>query len=377
MKKRLSRIVLGFLVLVALVLVAVKIIYGGGAAYPTPTTTEPATPLAREIVVTLDFPPGNVAVSKSGRLFVNHHPFAQSHRFGATLFEIIDGKAQPFPDAGTQASLQGVFGMTVDHQERLWTIEPAGLDHATTKLSAYDLATNKRVFEQVFEKGALPFAQDLRVTADGKYVILADTGLFRFTKPSIAVFDTQTRRTRLFLQTHASTQPQDWAIRTPFGEHKLGFGLVNFTVGVDGIEISKDGQWLVYGAMSHARLYRLPMSALLDPAADDASVSSKVEDLGAKPLSDGITVDAQGRVLITDIENGGIVRRESDGRLTRLSKDPKVIWADGVVVAPNGDIVFTDSAIPAYIDQLARPPSRERLEKLRPYAVHRLRASAN
>jgi hypothetical protein len=35
-------------------------------------------------------------------------------------------------------------------------------------------------------------------------------------------------------------------------------------------------------------------------------------------------------------------------------------------------IVFTDSAIPAYIDQLARPPAEERLVAGRPYHIYRV-----
>ncbi len=44
-----------------------------------------------------------------------------------------------------------------------------------------------------------------------------------------------------------------------------------------------------------------------------------------------------------------------------------------VVVAPNGDIVFTESAIPAYLDQFGRPPTLARLIEHRPYSVYRLK----
>jgi sugar lactone lactonase YvrE len=159
---------------------------------------------------------------------------------------------------------------------------------------------------------------------------------------------------------------------------KLGWGLVSFVVGVDGIELSADGQWLYYAAMTHDRIYRLPMAALLDAKLDAAALAARIEEVAAKPMSDGITLDAQGRLLITDIENGGIARIDvqagAPAKLQTLVKSPQVIWADGVVAVPDGQVVFTDSAIPAYIHQLAAPPSLERLSAARPYHLWRFKA---
>ena len=331
---------------------------------------------ALEPIATLDFPPGNVAVSADGRMFFNYHPFAKAERFEkATVFELVDGQPRPYPSLEFQSKYQGVFGMTVDRQQRLWFVEPSGLDYPRTRLLAFDLKTNQLVFEHWFEKGALPFAQDLRVTADGATIVLADTGLFKFTVPALIIFDIATKTHRNVLTRNAALQPQDWVMRTPFGEHKLGYGLVTFAVGVDGIEISADGLWLYFGAMTHDRIFRLPMAALKDEKLDDAALGRLIEDVGRKPMSDGITLDAEGRLLITDIEHGGIARLDMkaspENKLLTLVKSPKVIWADGIVVAPDGGVIFTDSAIPAYIHQLASPPSIERLRAARPYHVWR------
>ncbi len=40
--------------------------------------------------------------------------------------------------------------------------------------------------------------------------------------------------------------------------------------------------------------------------------------MGTKPLSDGIEVDAQGRVIVTDIEHGALVRFDADGAMETL-----------------------------------------------------------
>lgn len=377
--KALRRVVVVLVALIAAALLWLKVVHGGGQPYPGVSTPPLVAVSTMEKIATLDYPPGNVAVSVDGRIFFNDHPFAQAHRFEkATVFELVGGKPQPFPNAEQQSRYQGVFGMTVDRQQRLWFIEPAGLDHERTRLLAFDLKTGQQAFEHWFAKGELPFAQDLRVTADGKTVVLADTGLFKFTDPGLVVFDVASKTHRVVLRKHAALRPQNWVMRTPFGLHRLGFGLVTFAVGVDGIELSADGQWLYFAAMTHDRVFRLPMAALLDATQGDAALAAKIEDIGPKPMSDGIALDAQGRLLITDVENGGIARLDPQAPAPRrpqtLVKSPEVVWADGVVVAPDGAIVFTDSAIPAYIHQLAAPPSIERLSAARPYHLWRFRA---
>jgi hypothetical protein len=267
--------------------------------------------------------------------------------------------------------------MTVDRMQRLWLIEPAGLDHDKTRLLAFDLRTGKRAFEYDFPSKEAPFAQDLRVSADGKTVYLADTGLFKFTSPSLIVFDVASKNYRKLLTGDASAQPQDWVTRTHLGQrsgpHKLAFGLITFAVGLDGIELSSDGLWLYYGAMSHDTLFRVPTAALADTQLSTKDLAARIERVGRKPLSDGITLDAAGNVLITDIEQGGIARMNATGQLQTLVKMPGVVWADGVVVAPDGAVLFTDSAIPAYIDQLARPLAQDKLVAARPYHLYRFR----
>jgi sugar lactone lactonase YvrE len=378
MKTFFKRITLVLLALLVIGLLFLKLQYGGGKLYPD-VSTEPLIPQTKvETLVSLEFPPGNVSVAADGRIFFAYHPFAQVHRFDTpSVFELVAGVPKPFPNAEFQKRYQGVFGMTMDQQNRLWAIEPSGLDHEKSRLMAFDLKTNTQVFEYWFPAKEAQFAQDLRVTADGRTVILADTGLFKFTSPALIVFDVASKSYRKVLQADASTQPQDWMIRTAkdgvSSTHKLGFGLVTFSVGIDGIEISRDGNWLYYGTMSHDTMYKLPMKALLDEQLGAADLAKQIQPIGRKPLSDGITVDAQDNILITDIENGGIARMNAKGELVTLTKSPQVVWADGIVIAPDGNVLFTDSAIPAYIDQLARPPARDKLKAAAPYKIYKFK----
>ena len=365
----------GLLAFVGVALVAVKLRYGGGERMPDRSTPPVLPASAVQPLVTLDFPPGNVAVASDGRTFFAYHPFAKAERFTqATVFELVNGAPTPYPDAQFQGRYQGVFGMTVDRQQRLWLIEPASLDHKRSRLLMFDLRSNTLALEHWFDEGEARFAQDLRVSPDGGTVYLADTGLFRFSPASLLVFDVASKTHRTMLSTTPQAQAQDWVIHTRFGAHKLAWGLVTFEVGLDGIELSPDGAWLYFGAMSNDQLYKVPTSALRDRSATDAEIARQIVALGAKPLSDGITLDAEGGVIITDIEHGGLARRDPTGTLVTLARSPEIIWADGVVVAPDGALLLTDSAIPAYIDPLGRPPSLDRLVAGRPYRLYRVSA---
>lgn len=372
-RRLLARIAAALAAVLILTLVFVRIRYGGGDPYPDPIPGQPRFEASRlESVVALDFPPGNVAVTPGGRIFFCYHPFAQARRFvPASVFELVGGQPRAYPDADFQSRYQGVFGMTVDRENRLWMIEPASLDHARTRLLAFDLQSGGLAFEYWFPPKEAQFAQDLRVSPDGRTVYLADTGLFRFTSASLLVFDIASKTFRKVLVDEPSTRPQDWVIRTKFGPHKLAFGLITFSVGLDGIALSANGETLYFGAMSHDRLYRVPTAALLDPKLSAPDLARQVAEVGRKPLSDGIALDADGNILITDFEHGGIARMSPQGSLQSLVRSEKVIWADGVVVEPNGAILFTDSAIPAYLDPLARPPSLDKLTAARPYHLYR------
>lgn len=358
----------------ATALTVVKVRYGLGPAYPD-TSTAPRVPSADlGVLVDLDLPPGNVTVSADGRIFFNTHPFTQSHRFAdAFLFELSGGAPRPYPDAASQADLRFVFGMTVDAQGRLWLVSPATLDRSRTRIQAYDLGANRKVLDHELPPGVGRFAQDLRVSPDGQTLFLADTGAFRFTHAAILVVDVATWSVREVLGSDPSTQAQDRTMQTREGPYRIGFGLVSFQVGVDGIALSKDGAFLYYATMTHDALYRVRTDDLRNPQLSPAELARRVEQVGKKPPSDGIEVAPDGSVLVTDVEHGGIARLTASGALETLVRDPKIVWADGIAVAPNGDAIFTDSSIPGYLDPLLRPPSIDRLRAGRPYHIYRFR----
>jgi streptogramin lyase len=366
------------LVSVLIVFVGIfKLKYGTGQEYPDLGVGRPTEAFVLEKLIALDYPPGNLAVADNGDVYFNYHPLAKAERFvPATVFKWSKFNIEPFPSLEAQRDFQGTFGMTIDKQGRIWLVEPASLDFKHTRVSAFDLTTRKRVEFFEFPEGQASFAEDIRVTADGKFVILPNPGLFRFTASSLVIYSVLNHTFYSVKSDHPCLSPEDWIMQTPYGPNRLLWGLLNFAVGIDGIEISKDQKWLYLAPMTNSRVCRVPMAVILNSSLSPEDFNRSVEDIGEKPMSDGIAIDREGRVIITDVEHGGIMALNPTTRqLSLLARSKDIVWPDGVVVANDGDVYFTDSAIPSYIDPLVRPPKNAKLLQHRPYFIYRLKSN--
>jgi sugar lactone lactonase YvrE len=378
MKKRAALKVMLTVVSVLIVFVGiVKFKYGMGKEYPDLGAGLARESFALERLIQLDYPPGNLAVADNGDVYFNYHPLAKAERFApATVFKWSDGNIEPFPSLESQQEFQGTFGMTIDKQGRIWFIEPASLDFKHTRISAFDLETKKRVEFFEFPEGQASFAEDIRVTADGKHVILPNPGLFRFTNSSLVIYSVADHMFHSVESDHPCLSAEDWIMQTPYGPNRLVWGLINFTVGIDGIEISNDQKWLYLAPMTNSHLCRISLAVVLNPSLSSESFNQNVEAIGQKPMSDGIAIDPAGRVIMTDVEHGGIMAfNPAKKQLSELGRAKDIAWPDGIVVASDGDVYFTDSSIPSYIDQLVRPPQEAKLRQHRPYFIYRLKKS--
>lgn len=372
----LLRILPVLLGIVLIGLVIIKVLYGTGNTYPD---IDPERNIARERhlekLIELDYPPGNIAVGQNGHIYFNYHPLVRPTRFAdATVFEWENGNVKPFPSQEMQKKFQGSFGLTVDKQNRLWLIEPATFDFKHTRIWAFDLKTKALAYFYEFPEGVAQYAEEIRVTGDGKYVLLPNPGIFRFTSSQLLVFSVDDHHVRTVIDGDVSVQPENWVMRTIEGKpYRLMYGLLNFAVGIDGIEISDDQHWLYIASMTHSRLYRVPLADVLNENLTPGEVAMNIEDLGKKPMSDGITIDKSGNVIITDVEHGGLTSfNPVTKKSVTLVRSKEICWADGVSAGPDSSLYFTDSAIPKYIGEFALPPSEMLVLKNKPYYIYKL-----
>ena len=360
--------------LIVIALIFVRFTYGGGEEYPNVSTAPTIEGQRVSAPIQLPYPPGMVASSPDGRIFYTYHMLHKPERFSkATIFEWVNGKGVPFPNQEMQSKFHGAMGVNVDRQGRIWVIKPGALEGRPTRLMAIDISSGELVLDHTFGEDEAGFAQDMRISPDGKTVFLADTGLFNFTEANLIVFDVATKTTRTVLKGHPAVSPQDWLMRKTNGDpYRLAFGLLSFVVGIDGLALTKDGTWLYFAAMSHESVYRVPTAALLDASLTNDELGKQIEFVGNKPLSDGIELLADNTVILTDVENGGLVALSPNGTLSTLTNDPAVDWADSVTVAPDGAIWFTDSRLTNLIDQFANPADQATLLESGPYSIYKI-----
>jgi sugar lactone lactonase YvrE len=315
----------------------------GGRERLEDRTTAPAIPAsAIETVVDLDHPPGNIAVSPTGRVFFTLHPDGAPP---TQVHELRDGKPVPYPSAEF-ADYQSVLALRIDRQDRLWALDFAKFGRGQPRILAFDLATNREVHRYDFPSevaGFLSMLNDFQVSPDGRTIYIAEASPIRQT-PAIIVYDVAARTSRRLLDSHDSLLPQGYVIQAP-GRDMVVFGFYGLHIGIDTIALDRTGDWLYYGPVNGARLWRIPTAALRDATLDDDALAGRVEDFGPKPISDGASTDDAGNVYLTDPEHSAVLSIGPDRVLKTLVKDPRLRWPDGLSFGLDGWLYVTCSSL--------------------------------
>ena len=358
------------LFLFALALIATMVLWvrhGGGAPYPDLSTAPVLNSSELELVLEYPEPVGNVAVNRDGRIFFTVHP--ESRPTGNKLLEFVRGAAVPYPSGAEQAELfDTVLGVSIDRFNRLWTIDHGNHGMRTARIVAIDLDTNTVIREQSLSPDIAPagsFLQDLQVSADGNTIVIADASFWR-KSPAIIVYDVTTGEARRVLESHESVAAEDYLIRNGDREMEFIGGIVALRGGIDGIALGPD--WLYYGALSGSGLYRVRLRDLRDGRLPPGQLANRVERYSDKPLSDGMSLDVDGNVYITDIEHSSVFRVNPERELKTLIQSDNVRWADALSFGPEGYLYLADSALSELILQ-----SREHIDTQGPYRIFRFK----
>lgn len=359
-----SKMMLGVLSAITL-MPAIATTINASPLQSTPVTmarTTPATPRVGqlEVMAELNITPGNVTTSKDGRMFASVHGM---RRGSAQLIEIKPGKNnwEAFPNREWNATpgsgdnvLNSAHGVAIDDRDRLWVIDhgnwmPNGAPPQQPKLLAFDINTRQLVFRYDFPESTGPrggIMQDLAVDGERGFVYIADSG----SRPALVVVDVNKNTSRRF-ENHPALNAENVDLIVE-GQRLLFPGddgkMQPASVPVNPITLSANGETLYFGAMSGETWYSVPAN-LLRQRASDRTIGQAIEVAGRKPVSDGISTDAQGNHFITNLRDNAIDRLSPDGKLTRLVQDDRLLWADNVRFG-------SDSWLYIAVNQLHRNP---------------------
>jgi sugar lactone lactonase YvrE len=366
-------------VLISLALVAAAMLgaiwwrHGGGAPFPQHEIGTPLLPESSlEVVADLDRPPGNVAVSETGRVFFTFHP---EGRPAVKVAELVDGKPVPYPDAAFQSERADALwfdtplSLRIDRQNRLWVLDYGSHGTGAPRLVAFDLATNELVHEFEFPSevaGLGSMLNDFQVSSDGRRIYIADASIFR-NRGAIVVYDVDGRKARRLLDGHPSVQAKPFITRVQ-GRDMVILGIFAVRPNVDSIALDRRGEWLYFAAVATDELYRVRAKDLDDEALSSEELAARVETFAKKTESDGITTDFADRVYLSDPGNDAVHAIGADRKLVTLLATPRLRWPDGFSFGPDGWLYVTASSLHHVIFM-----GEDHVREQAPYQIFRFR----
>jgi sugar lactone lactonase YvrE len=323
----------------------------GGIDHPVVAQTDESTD-GLEIIAELpaEHPPGNIAVTPTGRIIMSQHQF-----YGAPLrvVELLaDGSIVPFPNQVWSSKpeqqgigLNGVLGLRVDVNGVVWMLDRNEGTGQPGKIVAWDTE-----HDQLYQVIYLPqpiivensLLNDLAVDLDHQAIYLTDTA--SGDDSALIVVDLTTGFSRRVLVGDISTRAED--IPLIVDERVINLAGKPAQVGANPITVDPNNEWVYYAPMSGTSLYRIATADLLDPALSPEELSSRVERYGDKPICDGITVDGEGNVYLTSITDNAIGVVDQTGTYQTLYQDDKLLrWTDGMAFSSDNYIYVTVSQL--------------------------------
>lgn len=300
-----------------------------------------------------------VAVSKNGRVFVNFPRWEKD--VPISVAEVMpDGTLKPYPNAEWNAWSNAkpltvedhfvcVQSVTVDPQGFLWVLDPAApgnefIKPGGPKLLKINLKTNivEKVFH--FDNKAAPqgsYMNDVRVSPDGRHAYLTDSGQIG----ALIVLDVATGKARRILDGDPRTQPEPGVIPMADGhelrrpDHRIP------AFAADGIALDAQGRFLYWQALVGRTLYRLPTAAMTDATLTPSKVAARVEKVATTHVADGLWMDGEGYLFITDPAENAVRMRSPDGTMSVIAKDVRLRWPDSLAEGADGSIYVTASHI--------------------------------
>ncbi|MBI2772538.1 MAG: hypothetical protein HYX47_23155 [Burkholderiales bacterium] len=358
----------------AVLAAAVTTACGGGSDAPVAAAPPPAKGQASLEVYAELTQSGIAAITQmqNGKLIIGYHPFYLTPTTVQVATLNDDRKSStPYPTAGSgllqscrnpdgtflpaqggryDFCLDWVLGFHADANGILWILDgakstdqakgatanrPAAL-HA--KYVGWDTKTNKLFKVIDLDAVTIPSSQhnDFAIDTKRNLLILADEAVGDANNAALVVTDIAAGTSRRLLQgdSHVIANPDPIRWVAQGGQPAAAWGL---GVGVDGITLDKNQEWLYFAPLGGYEMYRAKMDDIANAALTNAQLSAKVEFYAKKPYNGGLTIDASNNLYLTEVgaTTIGIIRPDTRKYETYVT-DPNMVWPDGVSYNSDG-----------------------------------------
>lgn len=315
------------------------------------TPVLPASKL--EVVATSDHQWTGVAVSQSGRIFVNFPRWSDD--VPISVAEIIDGKAIPYPNAEVNKWDEGLDPAThfvcvqavyIDSQDSLWILDPAnpqfkGVIPDGPKLVKIDLKTNTITNTFHFNADIAPersYLNDVRIDTEHKFAYMTDSGI-----GAIIALNLKTGKAKRFLVKSPTTKSEN-VILTINGKKWLQNGNAP-QVHSDGIAYDPKEDILYFQALTGRTMYAIPASLLRDFNLSPETIEKHVRAIGETGAADGLLFSPDNKIYISALEHNAVMRTTPAGEVELVVNSPEINWVDSFSLGPDNELYFTDSFI--------------------------------
>lgn len=304
-----------------------------------------AEPPKLDVYAELKQAPGNVTLTPDGRVI------ASLHQFYATPMRVVevakDGTLTPFPDADWnnadivgRPTLDAVLGIRCDANGVVWMLDNALRGKSTPKLVGWNTKTNR--LERIIYLPppitvAKSFVNDMAIDSAAQTAYIVDPA---GAKSALIVVDLKTGEARRVLEGHPSAIPEDvdlvidgrtMELKQPDGSTQRA------RVGADPVALDSRNEWLYFGPMSGKWLYRVKTADLRDASLSVAALAQRVERYAEKPLCDGISMDNDGNIYISDVARHALGVITPARKYETLCQDDRLLsWPDAMSYGPDG-----------------------------------------
>ncbi|PJZ70437.1 hypothetical protein CH373_05020 [Leptospira perolatii] len=332
-------------------------------------TTNPLFPISHmEQVVRLELPPGNISASSNGRIFFSFFPQGEPE---IKVAELQNGQVIPFPDLEFQHNFDSVLSVRVDDKGRLWTLDYGNIiGTGKTKIYGFDITTKQVIHEFEFPKTLAPkdsLFNDMQIDTIRETVFITDTSPIGG-DPGLVVYNIQTKTGKRILKGHPSVVGERNQIKVNGQPFQVAGVPIIFNA--DSIALDKNREWLYFAPFTSGSLFRAKVADLINDSLTPDQLAQKVENFAEKTMSDGISIDTNNGIYITDPEHSAITFLDENKNLKTLFKDTSLRWPDGFSYAPDGYMYLTCSALNDVFLQ-----TKDTIKKRGPYFIHRFQVT--